>query len=387
MPTVLRASHLFDGTRLRAGPVLTMDGGRIASVSFGGPVPTDAVDLTGTTLLPGLIDTHVHLAFDASADPVAALAGRDDDDDALAAMRAAAATAVRGGITTVRDLGDRGYLSLRLRSSEEPGPLPTILAAGPPITTPGGHCHYLGGETEPTPAAMRAAVRERAERGVDVVKIMASGGTLTPGTKQEWPQFEVAELKAAVAQAHGLGLPVVAHVHATRAVRNVVEAGVDGIEHVSFWSATGVDPPPPDLVRTIVARRLVVGATLGAVPGGGAVAPSVAPRLPAIIENLLLLHRSGARMVLSSDAGIAPVKPHDVLRHSIVRMGALGLPPAEVLRMVTTAAAEACGMAGRKGALTPGHDADILAIDGDPLADLSAIHRIRAVYAGGVAVR
>lgn len=109
------------------------------------------------------------------ADPVAALAGRDDSA-ALAAMSAAGRAALRGGITTVRDLGDRDYLSLGLRGARD---LPTIVAAGPPITTPAGHCHFLGGATEPTPQALRAAVRERADRGVDIIKVMASGGTMT----------------------------------------------------------------------------------------------------------------------------------------------------------------------------------------------------------------
>ncbi|GHF62216.1 imidazolonepropionase-like amidohydrolase [Amycolatopsis bartoniae] len=374
----LRAAKLFDGTALRENPVLTLDGERITAVEFGVPAP-DAVDLGAATLLPGLVDAHVHLAFDAGANPVAALADRDDEQ-ALEAMRTAARTALRAGITTVRDLGDRGYLALRLRG--EPG-LPTILAAGPPLTTPRGHCHYLGGAVDPTPDAVRAAVRERAERGVDVVKIMASGGTLTPGTRQEDTQFDVPELRAAVEEAHRLGLPVTAHVHATQAIRNAVEAHVDGLEHVSFWAADGVDDPPPDLVRDIVERRIVVGATMGTVPGGGVVAPAVRSRLAKIVENVRLLHRSGVRMVLSSDAGIAPPKPHDVLRHSIVLAGEAGLAPDEVLRLVTRYAAEACGLGDRKGRLAPGFDADILAVDGDPLADLTAVHRVRAVFARG----
>ncbi|GAA5150969.1 amidohydrolase family protein [Amycolatopsis dongchuanensis] len=376
----LRAARLFDGTEPRADPVLTVTGERISDVAFGVAAP-DALDLGDTTLLPGFVDAHVHLAFDASADPVAALAARDDEQ-ALDAMRAAARTALLGGITTVRDLGDRNYLALRLR--EEPGPLPTIVAAGPPITTPAGHCHYLGGAVEPTPEAMRAAVRERAERGVDVVKIMASGGRLTPGTRQDLPQFGEDELRAAVEEAHRLGLPVTAHAHAPQGIVNAVEAHVDGVEHVSFWTEDDVDTPSPDLVRRIVERRIAVGATFGLVPGPGrADTEGIVRRMPKIVGNLLELHRAGALMVLSSDAGITDRKPHDVLRHTIVMAGELGLAPAEVLRLVTEVPAWVCGLGGRKGRLAPGFDADVVAVEGDPLADLTAVHRVRAVFARG----
>jgi imidazolonepropionase-like amidohydrolase len=166
--TVLRPDRLFDGVSVLPDPLVVVEDDRIAAVlSRRDPAPDGTLlDLPGATLLPGLIDTHVHLGFDASHDPVGALAARDDDA-VLAAMEVAAAAQLRAGVTTVRDLGDRDYLTLRLRA-ESTAPLPTIVAAGPPITIDGGHCHFLGGVT----ADVRAAVREHAERGVDVIKVM-----------------------------------------------------------------------------------------------------------------------------------------------------------------------------------------------------------------------
>jgi len=385
--TALRAAWLFDGTgsALIPDPLVVIDGGTIVAVGSGASAPdgADVVDLGGAALLPGLVDTHVHLAFDASADPIAALAARSDEETIEAMIRAGQA-ALRGGVTTVRDLGDRDYLSLGLRG--QPG-LPTILAAGPPVTTaPAGHCHYLGGCAEPTEAGVRAAVREHVERGVDVIKIMASGGTLTPGTYQHLAQFTPEVLRAAVDEAHRHGLPVTAHAHAVAAIADGVAAGADGLEHVSFWTETSVDAPA-ELIQLIADRRTVVGLTVGLVPIPGMEPPPVVrARLPLILANMRRLYEAGALMVAGSDAGIGPIKPHDVVRHAPDQLREIGIGQAEALRMITSVAAEVIGLGHRKGRIAPGFDADILAVDGDPIADPAALHRIRAVYARGAAV-
>ena len=382
----LVAARLFDSASatVRERPVLLIEGERIADVAFGVEPPPDAPvhDLGDATLLPGLIDPHVHLALDASPDPVARLAARSDSE-LVAAMERAARTAARAGITTMRDLGDRGYLSLGLRGRPD---LPTLLAAGPPITLAGGHCHFLGGRVEPGPDGMRAGVRERAERGVDVVKIMASGGTLTPGTFQHQAQFDVDDLRAAVDESHRLGLPVTAHAHATAAVVNALDAGVDGIEHATFWTEEGV-ASPTDVLARIVERGVTVGATVGVLPTSAGPPPAVAARLRPMLANLRYLHEAGAVMVAGSDAGIGPPKPHDVLPYALAMLVGAGFGPAAVLQMMTRGAADACGLGDRKGRLATGYDADVLAVHGDPVGTVAAIHDVAAVYLRGAAIR
>jgi len=383
---------MFDGasSTLTARPSVVVADGVIAAVHGpAGPVPPGAhvMDLPGLTLLPGLVDAHLHLCFDATGDPAGHLAGTGDDL-LREHMAEAAGRALRAGVTTVRDLGDRGYLALDLRDQSRAGtagPLPAIVAAGPPITTPGGHCHFLGGAASGE-RGLRAAVRERAERGVDVIKVMASGGNMTPGSLAHEPQFGVASLRAIVDEAHHHGLPVTAHAHSAKSIADAVAAGVDGIEHATFMTADGVDAPET-VIRAIAARRIAVGWTVGRDPARpGPVPPQIASRMAALITARRRLYESGALLVPGSDAGVTPAKPHDVLRFAPDDMAAAGLSPAEILWAMTSRAAQACGLGHRKGRIAVGFDADILAVDGNPLADLAAIRRLHAVYAGGRAV-
>ena len=387
-PLALRADRLFDGHVRIEGATVLIEDGTIAAVEHGRTEPppdAQLVDFGDATLLPGLIDSHVHLAFDASPDPVGHLLA-DDDGTLLLRMRLAARRSLAAGITTVRDLGDRSYLAVALRrwfqQGDEVGP--EILAAGPPLTVTGGHCHFLGGEADDE-AALRRGVRARAKQGVDVVKVMATGGNLTAGIGPLTPQYTVAELAAVVDEAHRFGRAVTAHVHGLAGIERAVEAGVDGLEHCGFWVADGVRAEP-SLIDRIAERGIVVCPTAGIVPGTVPPPPAVSSRLPAMMEAVQRMHRSGVRLVAGTDAGVAPAKPHGLTPYAVQGMAEAGLPTVDALRAATSSAAEACGLTGRKGVLARGADADVLVVGGNAIADLRRLHDVLAVFRAGTQV-
>jgi imidazolonepropionase-like amidohydrolase len=383
----LTARRLFTGctTEVLRDHVLKIDDGRIVAIEPRHTmVPgSDLVDFGDATILPGLIDVHQHLAFDASTNPVAQL-DADDDATLLLRMRLAAQQALAVGITTIRDLGDRNYLSLTLRdwfaASDDIGP--RIVASGPPITTPNGHCWFLGGEVD-GPNAMRRAVRERVAHGVDVIKVMASGGNMTPTVGPHESQFDRTHLAIALEEAHSAGRPLAVHAHGGQAVADAVAVGADTIEHCTFFSADGVDADPAVLAQ-LVTSGCTISATAAVLPGGAVIYPAMRERLAAILANLEILHRRGAPIVCSSDAGVGPNKPHTVLPYGVSSfLPSIGMTNAEALINVTAFAAEVCRVADRTGTLEPGKDADIVAVTGNPLDDITAIHRVSAVYARG----
>jgi imidazolonepropionase-like amidohydrolase len=389
----IRADRLFDGVNATPveRPVVLIETGRIVAVLSGKEPPPGAevVDLGAATVLPGLVDSHIHLVFDASLDPVGHLAAADDEE-VLTRMRAGARLALSAGVTTVRDLGDRGYLSLKLRDelADDYTAGPQILAAGPPITTGEGHCWFLGGQTASGADAVRAAVREHAERGVDVIKLMATGGELTPGTVSHLPQFAADELRAAVDEARRHNLPTTAHAHGTAGIANAVAAGVDMIEHGTFMTAQGAEADPA-VIRAIADAGIPIGATVAQKPLPGVAPP---PRIVKLLPLLLAVFRdiraAGIPVVCSSDAGIGPLKPPDALPYGPAMMAnLLGVAPVETLRAVTSLAAQVCGLGERKGRIAPGFDADLLAVAGDPLTDLTALTSTSAVFRAGTRVR
>jgi imidazolonepropionase-like amidohydrolase len=224
-------------------------------------------DLPTATVLPGLIDTHVHLVADSEVGALDRVPGLGDDElDAV--ITEGVRRQLAAGVTTVRDLGDLRYAVVNRRDVQRAGrtrePEPTIVASGPPLTSVGGHCHFLGGEFA-NRAQISAVVRERVQRGVDVVKVMASGGMTTPGTDVMGTQFSADEMHLLVGLAHEAGLPITAHAHSLAAVEQSVDAGADCIEHCSCAAEKG-SVLSEELVASIADRDIAISGVLNPNP-------------------------------------------------------------------------------------------------------------------------
>jgi imidazolonepropionase-like amidohydrolase len=383
----IRAARMFDGLRLRTGPLVLVDGDRIADVDFTGAEPPDGyqlIDLADATLLPGLIDTHMHLVFNASTDPPGHL--ETVSDDALFdEVRAAGRTALDAGITCVRDLGDRSFLGVRLRAETAAHPElgPDVVPAGPPITVPAGHCWFLGGAVSGVDG-VKQAVRAHAERGVAVIKVMVTGGRMTNGIAVDACQFSAEELRAAADEAHRLGLPITGHAHGRDGIVAAMEAGFDGVEHASFLTPRGLEPDPK-VIEALAATGTVVSSGMPGTVPGVPLPPEMAPIMGQARELVRSAVEAGVRFVIGPDAGIAPHRPHYVLPYTVADTAQI-MGDAEALFAATYHAAAACNLGDRKGRLAPGLDADILAVEGNPVADITAIHRRVAVFHRGVPV-
>jgi len=403
----IRATQMFDGERFSAGgATVLIDGDRIVGVEEGFPEVGEqwqVVHHADATTLPGLIDTHVHLVADGGVGALDRVAGFTDDElDAV--ITQGLRLQLSAGVTTVRDLGDRRFSVLERRDRQRAGsarePEPTILASGPPITSPGGHCFYMGGETTGD-AGIEAAIAERVRRRVDVVKVMASGGMTTPGTDVMGTQFTTNELRLIVQLAHDAGLPVTAHAHAhaLSAVEQAVEVGVDGIEHCTCLTNKGAELSN-ELLARLVESGVAVGGALGFPP------PSEFDKAPQAIKDLMKragltpeglktmrlqmtgrMHRAGGRFVTGADSGINPHMSHGGLRHAASFLVEGGGSTIDAVAASTSIAAEVCGLGDRKGSLRNGYDADITIVDGNLQADIDALSNVRSVVLGGSIVR
>jgi imidazolonepropionase-like amidohydrolase len=335
-------------------------------------------DFGESTLMAGLFNCHVHLAFDAGQDP---LAGLENSGPRAAAGHLAAL--LRTGVTTVRDLGDRDHLALSVRRTlaREGVAAPRILAAATPLTVPGGHCHFFGGEVA-SDTGIRELIDTNAEAGADVVKVMASGGQITPGGADMWEsQFDARQLGIVVEHAGRHGLPVAAHAHGADAIEACVEAGVATIEHCTWMTGPQRSDQREEVAKSMAAQGIAACSTSsrnwrGMVERmGEALAQRVYGRLP-------WLERLGVRLIAGTDAGL-PGSVFDDPVGALELYEWLGFPRTRILEIATVDSARALGLGEVTGRLAPGLDADLLVVRGDPLTSLDALRHVDLVLARG----
>jgi imidazolonepropionase-like amidohydrolase len=380
--TVLRNARLWDGARWLGADSVRLRGAHIDGIGTGlQPRRGEAVlDLGGATVLPGLIDAHVHLELD----PERGRPPAPSDPRDAAAMDARASAMVRAGITTARDLGGGTWAELALRDRIAAGatPGPRLLCAGQPVTSPGGHCHFWGGEAADATAA-RAVIARQAGRGVDLIKVMATGGMFTRGSRPAAAQFDLATLTDIVEAAAMLGFAVAAHCHGTEGIEFAARAGVRTIEHCSWMGEHGWAGDYDDAIaRVVLARGVWVSPTINRGWQRYLDDPDPA-RLTRVRAAFQAMRALGIPFIASTDAGIPGVFHHQLPEALAVMQRILDTTPANVLTMATSEAASALGLAGITGRLAPGLRADLLVVKGDPLQDLAALTRPLGVWADG----
>jgi imidazolonepropionase-like amidohydrolase len=390
MKTIYRAARMIDGisdTVIRGGCVVVEDG-RILEIGKdpGTPPGATPVDLGDATLMPGLIDAHVHLVWNASGLPHDVVFR---ESRSMTVLRTAqhARQHLRAGVTTVRDTGSTDAIAVDVARAVEAGIVPgaRIFAAGRVIAMTGGHAHVLGREAD-GPDAVRQAARAEMKGGAHLIKVMASGGVYGFSEEPGMPQYTVEEMRAAVEEAHKTGRKVSAHAYSVQAITNALDAGVDCIEHGSYLTpelAERMVREAKFLVPTLVTYQTGCdfGAALGTPPTLMRKYDEVRRASRAALQVAL---RAGVRIAAGTDCG-SPGNPHGNLPEELRLMVEVGAAPMQAVRFATSAAAELIGCTDA-GTLAPGKRADLLAVAGNPATDITALKKVVLVVQSGTMI-
>ncbi len=399
--TIVKPGHLLDvkSGKTLSGQAIVIEGDKIVNVGPAGDIKTSVtdqiIDLPNATVLPGLIDAHTHLTSDPKDVGYESLAISVPREALTGAKNAR--TTLLAGFTTVRNVGASGYTDVALRDAINAGdvPGPRMLVSGPPLGITGGHCdndllayeyHSSAEGVADGIAAVQHKVRETIKYGADLIKICATGGVLSMGDNPQASQYTLEEMKAIVADAHRLGRKVAAHAHGAQGILWASEAGVDSIEHGSYIDDAGIAEMKKN--GTYLVPTLYLGDWFLENAGQLHVPPSILAKakdvMPAARKNIAHAFASGVKVAFGTDAA---VYPHGLNAHEFAVMVKLGLSPLQSIQAATINAADLLGWSGKVGSLDAGAWADIIAVDGDPLQDVTALEHVKFVMKGGAVVR
>jgi imidazolonepropionase-like amidohydrolase len=381
MAVILRDARIIDGRgNVQARGFITIENNRIAEVGKGpGPAKKngyEVMDIEGRCVLPGMIDCHVHLCIDGSADPMQSL---QKDSAAMITLKAArqAHLSLLAGVTTVRDLGSVNGISGSLRDAINLGIVigPRIVSTNQAVCITGGQGWQFSRQADGADG-VRQAVREQIRAGADAIKMMATGGVITQGVEPGSPQFTLEELKAGAEEAHKAGRKIAAHAQGNEGIKNSFSAGFDTIEHGIFLD--------DEAIGLLLEKRATLVPTLSA--PFNIMEKGEKSGIPAFIiektrkvkdahvDSIKKAYKAGVTIASGADAG-TPFNGHGENLRELELLVRIGLSPMEAIVAATRVASETLGLGSRLGTIEPGKLADLIVVEGDPVKDIAVLQR------------